>query len=114
MDMHKKVFVAEITWLTKEQGGRTGGIPMKAPKYAPLIAIDGKNVFNGSSWSVICYSFERAETNKTKAFIRFLNAEKAPDILRQGVLFELFEGARKVADGKVTGETVYDFESDWF
>ena len=52
------------------------------------------------------------EENKTKALIRFLNAEDAPDILRQGIVFELFEGAKKVADGEIIEESSYCLEID--
>ncbi|MBS6477123.1 MAG: hypothetical protein KH405_04795 [Firmicutes bacterium] len=110
--MNNKTFVAKITWLSKEQGGRKGKIPIGLKKYAPLIAIDGNKIFNGSAWSVICFPFELIEENKTKALIRFLNAEDAPDILRQGIVFELFEGAKKVADGEIIEESSYCLEID--
>ena len=64
--MNNKTFVAKITWLSKEQGGRKGKIPIGLKKYAPLIAIDGNKIFNGSAWSVICFPFELIEENKNK------------------------------------------------
>ena len=110
--MNNKIYIAKITWLSKEQGGRKGVIPIGSKTYAPQIAIDGNKIFNGSVWSLICFSFELIEENKTKAFIRFLNTKDAPDILNQGIVFELFEGEKKVADGEVIEENSYDFEND--
>lgn len=94
--MNNKIFIAKITWLSKEQGGRKGVIPLGSKTYAPQIAIDGNKIFNGSAWSLICFSFELIEENKTKAFIKFLNTQDAPDILHQGIIFELFEGEKKL------------------
>ena len=108
--MNNKVFFAKIMWLSKEQGGRKDGIPIGLKQYAPQVVIDGTKVFNGSTWSLICYSFELIGINKTKAIIRFLNTRDAPDILHQGITFELFEGEKKVADGEVMEETTFDFE----
>ena len=66
----------------------------------------------GDTGDRLIFSFELIEENKTKAFIRFLNTKDAPDILHRGVIFELFEGEKKVADGEVIEETIYDFEND--
>ena len=52
------------------------------------------------------------EENKKKAFIIFLNTKDAPNIFHQGIVFELFEGEKKVADGEVIEENSYDFEND--
>ena len=38
--MNNKIFIAKITWLSKEQGGRKGVIPIGSKTYAPQIAID--------------------------------------------------------------------------
>ncbi len=107
--MNNKNFIAKITWLSKEQGGRKGVIPIGFKTYAPQIAIGGNKIFNGSIWSLLCFSFELIEDNKTKAFIRFLNTKDALDILHQGIIFELFEKEKKVADGEVIEESFYDF-----
>lgn len=74
--MNNKNFIAKITWLSKEQGGRKGVIPIGFKTYAPQIAIGGNKIFNGSIWSLLCFSFELIEDNKTKAFIRFLNTKQ--------------------------------------
>lgn len=99
--MNKQVFDAVIKWLSKEEGGRILEIPFKETKYAPQIVINGERVINGSSWSVLCYSYEFLEPLKTRSYIRFLNYEAAPNILFVGTKFELFEGDKMVATGEI-------------
>ena len=105
--MNNKVFEAKINWVSKENGGRNYGVPFKINNYAPLISIGGNKVFNGSTWSIICYSYEYTASLTTKAFIKFLNVDAAPNILFVGTEFELFEGAKKVAYGVIIKESVY-------
>lgn len=97
--MNDQTFKAIINWLADE---RKSGIPFKNKKYAPLIEINGEKIFDGSAWSVICYAYEYIDENKTFAYIKFLNADVAPDILSAGTKFNLYEGANKVAFGKIT------------
>lgn len=42
------------------------------------------------------------DENKTFAYIKFLNADVASDILSAGTKFDLYEGADKVAFDKIT------------
>lgn len=34
--MNEKVFVAKISWLTADQGGRKQGVPLYNDKYCPI------------------------------------------------------------------------------
>ena len=95
------VYEATLVWAAPENGGRKGPIPMENNKYAPLIGIKGQMTFNGCAWSIICYNYEETSEFTTRAYLRFLNYERAPDILKKGTVFELYEGNKKVASGIV-------------
>ncbi len=95
------VYEATLVWASPENGGRKGPIPMKKNKYAPLIGIKGQKIFNGCAWSIICYNYEETSEFTTRAYLRFLKYENAPNILSKGTVFELYEGKKKVAGGIV-------------
>jgi hypothetical protein len=76
-------------------------IPFKNKKYAPLIEINGNKIFSGSARSVICYIYEAIDTNTYYAYIKFLNGEKAPNILHEGLNFYICEGPKRVASCKL-------------
>ena len=95
------VYEATLVWASPENGGRKGPIPMEKNKYAPLIGIKGQMTFNGCAWSIICYNYEETSEFTTRAYLRFLNYERAPNILKKGTVFELYEGNKKVASGIV-------------
>ena len=107
--MNKKVFDVIIEWFSKDEGGRVDVIPFKKMRYAQHIGINGERIINGSAWSVLCYVYEHLEPLKTKAYIRFLITDDAPDILNIGMEFELFEGSKKIAIGKIVGNTNFEF-----
>lgn len=107
--MNKKVFDVIIEWFSKDEGGRVDVIPFKKMRYAPHIGINGERIINGSAWSVLCYVYEHLEPLKTKAYIRFLNTDDAPDILNIGMEFELFEGSKKVATGTIVANSNFKF-----
>ncbi len=95
------VYEATLVWATPEKGGRKGPVPMENNKYAPLIGIKGQKTFNGCAWSIICYNYEKTSDYTTRGYLRFLNYEKAPNILAKGTMFELYEGRNLVAKGVV-------------
>ena len=95
------VYEATLVWASPENGGRRGPIPMENNKYAPLIGIKGQMTFYGCAWSMICYNYEETSEFTTRAYLRFLNYERAPNILKKGTVFELYEGNKKVAGGIV-------------
>lgn len=104
------VYEAALVWASPENGGRKGPIPMKNIKYAPQIGIKDQMTFNGCAWSIICYNYEETSEFTTRAYLRFLNYERAPDILKKGTVFELYEGKKKVASGIV--EKIISDDSD--
>ena len=98
-------YEASLTWTTPENGGRKSGIPMKNKKYAPIVGINGKVIFDDSAWSIICYNYEKTSDNTTSAYLRFLNNLIAPPILFKGTEFELYEGSKLVARGIIDNVT---------
>lgn len=108
--MNDKVFIAKIHWLSFEQGGRKHGVPLHNDKYCPTVAVDGKHIFNGSEYGLLCYSYEKIDKNISLAQIRFLNTDAAPDILYIGAKIELYEGNKKVADGEVLANSNFKFK----
>ena len=56
--MNNKVFIANIHWLKPAEGGRKSPIPMNNEKYAPIVSVDGQQTFLGSSFGLLCNSFE--------------------------------------------------------
>ena len=108
--MNRKVYDVVIDWFSAEKGGRTdGSIPFKQMRYAPHIGINGERIINGSGWSLLCYVYEYLEPLKTKAYIRFLNTDEGPDILNIDMDFDLFEGNKKIAIGKIIGISNFEF-----
>lgn len=109
--MNNNVFIAKIFWLKPEFGGRQSGIPLNNKKYCPIVAVDGQRHFCGSDFGLLCYSYEKLADYVSLAMVRFLNTEAAPDVLRIGAKLELYEGARKVADGEIIEKSdfVFDF-----
>ena len=95
------VYEATLVWATPEKGGRKGPVPMENNKYAPLIGIKGQKTFYGCAWSIICYNYEKTSDYTTRSYLRFLNYERAPNILAKGTMFELYEGKKLVAKGVV-------------
>lgn len=95
------VYEATLVWAAPEKGGRKGPVPMENNKYAPLIGIKGQKTFYGCAWSIICYNYEKTSDYTTRSYLRFLNYERAPNILAKGTMFELYEGRKLVAKGVV-------------
>lgn len=96
-NIDKVEFVAQIFWLTTEQGGRKNGIPFNSEMYAPQIGFDGLV----GSWSLVVNSFNKVSEYETIAYIRYLNEADAPNNLVIDLEFSLYEGSKKVADGKI-------------
>ena len=88
-------YIAEITWLKPEDGGRKNYIPSNTNKYGPQIKFDGLQ----GSWSLIVCNYQKLEEFKTLARIHYLNKKDAPNNLKIGLEFELYEGIKKVAYG---------------
>ena len=88
-------YIAEITWLKIEEGGRRTEAPFYSEKYGPQIKFDGLK----GSWSLIVCNYKKTEEFKTLAKVYYLNKEMAPNNLKVGLEFELYEGLKKVAYG---------------
>lgn len=91
---------------------KKGVIPFDFKKYAPQISISGQRIFNGSAWSVLCFSYDYLDRNKTKAYLRFLNMDATPNILENGTRGELYEGPTIAANGEVVGISDFEFKFD--
>ncbi len=107
--MNNRVFIANITWLKPSEGGRKSPIPIHTDKYCPLVSVDGQNIFSGSAWGLVCYSFKLIGEYNTLAYVRYLNTEDAPDNLYLGSKIDLFEANNLVAIGKIIEETDFRF-----
>lgn len=90
------VYEATLVWASPENGGRKGPIPMKNIKYAPQIGIKDQMTFNGCAWSMICYNYEETNEFTTRAYLRFLNYERAPDILKKERYLNYMKAKRKL------------------
>ena len=106
--MNNKVFVATIEWNNINDKGEKV-IPIKEPRYCPQILVDAEYVVDGSVWSVFCFNFEVIDLNKTKAYIKYLNQQSAPNNIKIGSKFELYEMGKVVAHGKVIDYSKIDF-----
>lgn len=84
-------------------------IPLNNPTYCPQISVEGEYVVNGSSWSVFCYNCEMIGPNRTKALVKYLNQNSAPDNLKIGSKFELYEMGKNVASGVIIKNSKIDF-----
>lgn len=88
-------YIAEITWLRPEEGGRQATVPFDSDKYGPQIKFDGLK----GSWSLIVCNYQKLSEFRTLAKVHYLNKVDAPNNLKIGLKFELHEGVKKVADG---------------
>ncbi len=88
-------YISEITWLKPEEGGRQTEAPFNSEKYGPQIKFDGLK----GSWSLIVCNYKKINNFKTLAKVHYLNKEKAPNNLKVGLKFELYEGVKMVAYG---------------
>lgn len=106
--MNKKIFVATINWVKTNETGKII-VPLNNPTYSPQISVEGEYVVDGSSWSVFCYNCEMIGPNKTKSLIKYLNQNSAPDNLKIGSSFSLYEMGKVVASGKIIDNSKIDF-----
>lgn len=93
-------YIAEITWLKLEEDGRQTAAPFNSDKYGPQIRFDGLK----GSWSLIVCNYQKLGEFKTLAKLYYLNKVDAPNNLKKGLEFELYEGVKKVASGIIKEE----------
>ena len=106
--MNNKVFVAIIEWNKINDKGEIV-IPIKEPRYCPQISVDDECVVDGSIWSVFCFNFEKIGSNTTKSYIKYLNQKSAPNNIKVGSKFELYEMGKIVAHGEILDYSKIDF-----
>ena len=96
---------AKIKWLLMEEGGREKQLPLNS-RYTPQIRlISESQKYIKEAWSIMFNSTETDENNESIIEFDFLNKGSYPperyEKLISGEEFNLYEGAKKVAIGKV-------------
>lgn len=91
---------AAIHWLTPEEGGRA--VPPIEGRYATIVRFEDDETWPEQKWTlVVRIAAEEGAKRRMIGSVGFL-VEAAPHhVLRPGGAFELFEGARLVARGKI-------------
>ncbi len=99
---------ALIEWITEEQGGRMKPpLGTGIPSYATEIRyVDGERWPDSEGWSLVIAKIEQLSTTyRWIADVHFLVEEAPHDSLRDGRAFELYEGSKCVARGRVLAES---------
>lgn len=87
-----------IKWVSYLDGGKNV-IPSINEKYYPMLKIKGQtSIFN---WSIVIVNLEKNNDLTTISQIYFLVDDAPHNILVTGLEFYLFEGSKKVAEGKI-------------
>lgn len=96
-------YIAKISWLIADGGGRKNGIPFNTDKYAPIIRTDNRtNTY--ATWSVVVNNYEMIDSTTTLAKVCYVFPNRAPNNLTPGLQFELYEGNKLVAYGEILEE----------
>ena len=86
--------IAKLKWIPKENGGREI-IPVSGSHfYAPII----KHAKLKGNWTVLVDNYEKIDDHTTMAKVSY-TFEKSPNDLEEGLIFDLWEGDKKVAEG---------------
>ena len=96
-----KIFEAKIYWLPEMQGGRRE-IPT-GDKYAPIIRISNMKADQEEVWSIVVINKKHLSEQETISEMRYLS-EIAPDNLKVGMEFCLYEGRKMIAQGEILRE----------
>jgi len=105
---------AVIEWISKEQGGRREPPSGVAPAPSvPLVRFLDEPWPAHDAWSLIMKKErEGSRPDRWLAEVRFLVDVAPTDSLREGREFELYEGKRRVARGKLVGDAPARVGSD--
>jgi hypothetical protein len=101
---------AFIEWVSKDRGGRNqppAGVG--SPPYATVVRFtDSEEPWPPpTAWSLVVEKIETmSEPYRWIADVRFLVDAAPHDALREGREFELYEGGKCVARGRITGKSV--------
>lgn len=96
----KKVVKAQITWITQENGGRNKP-PLPGTQYCPIVIFDDMEQNKNEFWSADFICTEIDDKMNSIVDFTFLVEDAPMDYLVKGNKFELFEGNKKVASGKI-------------
>jgi hypothetical protein len=87
---------ARVRWLSSSEGGRAQ--PPTGEQYITVARFDDPaGDWSTDAWSVVL----RFVGSSEEAEVHFLAPEAPPHLLRPGVVFELYEGRKKVAEVSV-------------
>ncbi len=94
---------AEIEWVPPEQGGRKARPTGDRPQgYMPIVRIEGQPWPGEVAWSlVVIKESEGPREDCWIADVRFRVDEAPHHLLGVGTWFDLYEGRRRVARGRV-------------
>lgn len=99
--------LAEIRWIPAEEGGRESPpAGVGEPPYAPIVRLldSDESEVDGTNWSLVVRKLEEGEDEcEWLAEIAYLMPEAPHEALTTGRRFELHEGARCVAVGRILG-----------
>jgi hypothetical protein len=88
---------ARIRWLTKQEGGRES--PPPGPQYSTVARFEAlRDRWPKEAWSVVL-RIEGPDRNDAR--IRPLVPDAPAELFSSGSRFDLFEGAKKVAEGEI-------------
>jgi hypothetical protein len=92
-------WLARITWLTPEEGGRRH--PPPGPRYSAPARFEGQTPgAEGANWSLVVDLVSRPPgSTDWIAEVRYLVDEAPHELLRLGACFEVYEGKKCVARG---------------
>ena len=88
---------ALVDWIKPENGGKHK-IPEKEFVFYPMIKIADEKMAN---WSLFVINKKFVSEYQTIAEIGFLMKNAPHHLLKTGIRFTLFEGAREIACGKI-------------
>ena len=99
---------ALVEWIPKDQGGRTKPpLGVGVPPYTTEVRfVDDPWPPVDASWSLVVVKYEPLSTEfKWTADVHFLVEEAPHESLREGRDFELYEGSKCVARGRIIGNS---------
>lgn len=97
--MMSKTVKAKIDWLSEEAGGRS---PPSGPRYITVARFDDeKEKYPKEAWSLVVEFSNSPDYLILFADVRFLVEDAPVHLLHSGSVFELYEGRKQVATGRV-------------
>lgn len=102
--MNKKYVKAVIEWIRKEHGGRSK-VPPVGTRYCPIINILNETE-EGFSWSADITIEQYVTQYSCYVSLKYLSEQAPYNKLKNGEEFELYEGERLVAKGKIISDLV--------